>query len=392
MTKFADDIRRIVGVDEDTATAPGLPGVGGQPAVKVVAKQGAGGLTVSTIASQDDNNEQLGLDKKGDSEEDRDAESEAEGQDRGDKPNSKSKTSGVVDADKVIDNEGGPDAKEDAPDVFSGSSFSAGTLTGINAVDCATGKTVNIRLDGLHVPPDATTWTDGTPKTSEWQDPNVPPAVPGFELGFKWSSATTVPYDEATPYNMDGLGAAIVGQNLGASGQTGGPGTLYGPNTFGNYYLFQSYIAISQTQFDVEMIQTDMSGTPIAPAFIAFNVTRSACTPGSGPSCPLTAPTETTWPEDDTISLTYEGGTYVTNQYDTDPTPAYTGQENSAVDFCMDGGRTGRIEAGINGGHILYETSGGAPTGTARYFNNRGELTGFSDAASIDFYRPKDPS
>lgn len=392
--KFSENVKRIIGEKRDNASGFVLEDIGGIPSVRGIGTQTPGGRITSSTGSSEDSGK-----KNEDGKEDKTTEEESKESTtpNPDDQNSlqKNPTAGEVDADKLIDGDDGPGTKDAALDMFAGDSFANSSLSGINAIDCDTGKNLNIRVDGLYKPLKATTWEDGTIRTPAWDDPNVPPDSPGFTLGKYWANTTiSVPYQESTPFDMDAISASIVGQNLGAAGQTGGPGTQYGPNTVGNYYKFTEYNAASATQYEVRMVQTDAGGTPIGTEFTAFTIDETSCTPGSQPYCPSVAPKETMWPEDNTISLTLIDGVFTSNQYDGDATVKYSGQESSHINFCMNGGRFGVIRLGKDGGTVVYETTsenGPPKPGTiVRYYGSDGSVAGYSDVAGINTFLPNE--
>lgn len=363
MTKEADDLKRIVGVNLDPAKSKDtLFSIGGIQPTRVIAVQSGGGVSVNsfgTTVDDKDKNKNKGVDEKKETDADKADKVKPPGQLTGGLPDSSGREDGVDDAIDIIDNKAGPDLLQPNPIVFDDAITSGDSLKGINAQDCATGDDLNIRLDGWHVPPEATFYPDGTQKTSEWADPNTPPDKLGFRVGFYWafvSNNTT--YQATTQFESAELAATAAGDTI-----AGFTLTATSPLT---------YIVLGVT----------FPG--------GFTTIREwPCGAGTVDVCPPTAPKEMAWPDDSTISLTLSNGQFITNDFDNDAPITYTDQQNSVINFCMAGGRTGTLEAGINGGSLLYETSGGSPTGIVRYYNAQGEFRGASDGASADMFRPK---
>lgn len=399
MTKYADNIRRIVGEPRPDGAAGPLEDVGGIPASKSTATQTiSGGLAGgNTINESSDNkllegvDDNFGIDKI-----DRTADSNGSAQAADGKDNqslTREPDSGKFSAEDLIDNNG------DVPQLVVPSTVDdlglkdkSGVLATVTGTDPYSGEGLEVHIDGLYRPVPATTWDDGTPKTAEWEDPNTPPTKDGFTPGTYWLANATTPQEIAWPFDMDGIGAGIVSQNLGAAGQTGGPGTVYGPNSFSNYYVFTLYTQISASQYDVIMFQSDSSGNRIGADFTAFNVTSADCTlsPPTDPNaCPVNL-LETAWPVNNIISLALNSAKFLYNSYDPDATVRFSGQSSSVVEIEMSGGRQARMEVAAGGGVILYEVDslGGSPTGTVRYYNNQGQFSMFAPASNIEAFRP----
>lgn len=390
MTKYKQDLRRIIGIDDGKASeAEDLKTPGGIESTRVIAQQTGGGVSLtgtptttttsddSTKDDSDDNNSGLVLDDVT-LEEYLEDQAQQQGNTANGGPTSYSDTAGVESAADVIDNKAGPDLLTNNPTIFDGSFSSSNTLKGITAIDCDTSKELNLRLDGLFAPVPATTYDDGSEKTPEWTDPNTPPDKIGYQDGYYWEvggSGNPSPEQSSTPDDA----AQLAADYLDGASPSEAPHTIIGKTVTatdggGNptIYDFEYSRAVS-SNFTLPVSRIDCIVTP----------------PDLGSSCPASAPTYTQWPDDDKISLTYQDGIYVSNQYDGDVTTQYT-ENNSFINFCMDGGRTGTIEAGINGGHLLYETDNGAPTGIIRYYDSQGNLAGFSDVAGMDIFRPKE--
>lgn len=399
MTKYAENIRRIVGeVRPDGAAGP-LDDIGGIPASKSTATQTiSGGLAGgNTINESSDNNttknvdENSGITKPSRTLSSLESAQAADGQDH--QSLTREPDAGSFSARELLDNEGNtPNFTLPGPVDDLGLKDKSGVLATVTGTDPYSGKDLKVHIDGLYRPQAASTWSDGTPRVAAWEDPETPPTKDGFVPGTYWVTSSTTPQELAWPYDMDGIGAGIVSQNLGASGQTGGPGTVYGPNSFSNYYVFTTYTQISASQYDVIMFQSDSGGNRLGPDFTAFNVTTQDCTlsPPTDPNaCPVSL-LETMWPVDNVISLALNSAKFLYNSYDPDATVRFSGQSSSVVEIEMSGGRQARLEVAAGGGVILYEVDslGGSPTGTVRYYNNQGQFSMFAPASNIEAFRP----
>ena len=370
MTDFADNIKRIVGVPRDEVKDKTLEEIGGIPRQRGIGVQsGSGGFddvggqvvggdTTGKVATTNASKTEAGA---GDS-------SPASGSDQS--TLSKTLDAGVVDADDLIDGTDGPALTTMDPSAFDGISFDSGALTGINATDCATSKALNIRVDGLFRPPAPTYAADGvTAITPQWTDPDVGPELLGYESGFYWTCNTASAATAVT--------AAIAGGEVFDLAPTISDTT------------FNSFDSLTASAFTARYDYLDIpSGLTLQTTLTGA---RSACS-GVTAYCPASPPTYSQWPDDDTISLTFQDAKFVTNSLDADATIEYTGQDTSHVNFCMDGGRTGTIEAGRDGGSIVYETDSpnGAPTGIIRYYGSDGSFSGAGDASAgtLEMFRP----
>ena len=373
--KFSDNIKRIIGEKRSTATQVDLQDVGGVAPVRGIGTQSPAGSGATSqkagtdeSAAEDKNKQNLKGDKKTAAEQ---LESEAA---NANNPSSmfKSPTAGIYDAKDVIDGKDGPQTAGSVQDFFGTASSEA--LSGITAEDCDSGKALNIRVDGLYAPIAETTYPNGTVKESAWPDPNVPPDKQRFQLGYYWGGTitqggTTTLVQGATPDEVADGFVAIADTGLGAP---------------------FSIVTFSPNGTPAESYSVRLEGDVQVYSLI---INRSICTGGESESlCPATAPKETQWPDDDTISLTYSGGTFNANQYDGDATPKYSGQQSSHINMCIGDGRHAALVAAKEGGTLLYETDGanGPPLAgsVVRYYAGDGSLAGFGDVASIKSWLP----
>jgi hypothetical protein len=380
--KFAENVKRIVGIDRPQEADPNDVVVGGIGSTRGIGTQSFGGKTVSSTGGAD--TEETGTGSGGGintNATEEEAKEEATEPNENDQDSlTKTPEAGVYDADKLIDGEEGPTEKSGVPDAFSNYfSIPGGNLSGINAIDCSTGDTLNIRVDGLYVPIDQVDNSEGNPISPAWPDPTTPPDVLGYEDGFYWSITLVAPIVYMVyPYDYTSIGGVLI--TVWGPRVSGGdaPGGVYevGPSNFRRFFGVEHDGTDYWVQYQAGTTSTGPWGSPIN----SFKIFRNIC-PGPLPEyCPGVAPKETMWPEDETISLTKIDGKFQASQYDPDATPEYAGQDSSTINFCMDGGRTGRIEMGKNGGTILYETDmSGNPTGIIRYYDSTGALAAAGD-------------
>lgn len=389
--KLGKDLQSIVLGDQETTISLEDPtATGGIPSSRGVGTSAGGGVGFSgTVSSKDD---EADKEKDGDSSRTDDQnreESDASGGQRDSKSTNpadytRSPDAGEFDADKLIDGEEGPTLSMSEPDLFSGNS-SLGALAGINATDCDTSKDLNIRVDGLFKPRPQIDYADGTIESAEWLDPAVPPEIPGFQSGFYWEvsgSGNPSPEQAATPRESAELAKAYLDANpaggdvppyniVGLEADTASPPTLY------TVYFEDS--DSPPRDFTLTTGRISCSGTP----------------PVDSGSCPVSPPVESQWPDDNQIDLRFDAGKFKASEYDADATVEYTGQNRSRIPFCMPGGRFGVVEAGVNGGKVLYETNtkdGTAKSNTiARYYDSQGNLKAAFDATSgvINDYLPR---
>jgi hypothetical protein len=255
-----------------------------------------------------------------------------------------SNTSGTQSADDIIEDKAGP-TLPDSPADGSTEPSNGGSLDGIDGlVDCDTGQGVNVRLNGEF------------PVHSGWDDPDVPPPPEGFESGYFWESSPIAIYVDFTPelcleqFKLDSPTATITGIDIDTVDQR-----RY------RYYL---------------------AATPSFDQSILF--VRGTCTPGSYSTyCPEIAPAATEWPTDGNYDLTLKDGQFQSSQYDSEA-PTSAKEPRSAINLCTTGGKNVTIRAAANGGSMMYETSGGAPTGTMKVFNSDGTMRMAGDATNTN--------
>ena len=327
--EFKKDVQRIVGVKRDTAEDTSLNSVGGIASQRGVATQSAGARVISYVGSEGGED---GGSTKTDDNTTPDDKDKTETPDPTDQDsNTKGSDSGVFDAADLLDG-------TDGPVIGDGEGVST-----IEAIDCASGLDLEINLDGYFRPIEAFEGDEDRPPNAEWTDPLVPPDKLGFELGKQWQAQQLgyTPGYAADPFSAAELGVAGISPPLAG---------VWGP---------YSVISIEE---DTGTGNWDCVGGGFTleiggdPTTFSFSTASVSCTPGSSEACPLENK-ETQWPEDGKINLIFVDGKFQTSQYDSEATPQYSGQETSHINFCMEGGRTGTLRAGKNGGTVLYETS-----------------------------------
>lgn len=373
--RYADDIKRIVGIDPNQSTL-------GDPEKKasIDAKRGIGYIDTSSNSAKGTSgtpgSTQLSTDKgEGDT-------SNGEN-DAGDTPLDPSSpqngvngvNDGIVDVEALIDGTA-DQAKETAPATTDGGLEYDGSLalSGFTATDCASGKDIEVRLRNDYVPPDAQEDLNGVPTSNDWEDASTPPAELGWQLGYFWSNGFSASQDPHSTWT--GVYDFV-------------EGTIASNATIEVLSITDSLVVARIITYN------DDTHTPPELGHIDSSIVRQSCSIEPGLSdpvtlCPTEAPTETAWPTSGKYVLKGQEGQYTANQYDSE---APTGATNpsSKVDFCFGAGgaRTGSMEVTRNNGHMIYETSGGAPTGVIRAYDSTGQMVAAFDTTVIQSYRPE---
>lgn len=235
----------------------------------------------------------------------------------------------------------------------------SGVLSGLTgATDCNTGQCINFHLDGNFPAPDG------------WPDADSPPVQEGYEAGYYWKTQA--------------MGSSVgIGQTPLLA--------LYDRTTDIRAGLSQEYFGEDTVKFTCDNAPAtciSYGGGGLSGA----EVYRLSCEGETDPEivavCEADPPLEEAWPEDGCYDLALQDGALVTNDYDSEA-PSDAG--GSKVNVCFGDGRTGSVEITANGGVIVYETSGGNPTGTAHVYGADGTYQAGMDAtdANMDPYRPK---
>ena len=364
--RYADDIKRIVGIDlnqnvlgaaEKKAAIPGTRGIGYYNP-KTGGSEGSSGTPNQTTVENRDQGEfdnwendsgTLGLD-----------------------PNFPQNgvggaTTGQATAAGIIDGTA-PEAKVATPQITDAGLVydNNNSLNSLIATDCNTGDEIEIRFRDDFVPPDATFDSEGNELTAQWEDANTPPTAATYIQG-KWYSGIGGGSHESTTLH----GA----RDLITEAINGGPVVF----TFDRY----------EQQFETQWFPYyDRSDTGQSHFIINLNdcIIDAPLDPDA---CPLEGPTETSWPTDARYVMKLTEGKFVTSEFDPEVPPNRINPQ-SFVEFCFGAGRTGTVEVTKDNGVMIYETSGGAPTGIIRTYDPSGQMIAVFDAASgwINNYRP----
>lgn len=371
--RYADDIRRIVGVDPNRSTL-------GDPERKgsIVARRGIGYVNSNSGdakgISGTPGTTQLSADQgQGDSSTGENAAGEV-GLTPGDPQSGVIQSdTNTLSAEDIIDGNVNA-AKPGSPQVTAAGLqyFNNGAANGMTAKDCDTGKDIGIRLRNDFVPPEG------------WENADTPPAAFQWELGYNY-------------HFLDPNTGAGVGSDNGTTAYecASTAGNVWGGSMTEAY---QSVSAGSHNGYGDFIGTYDpaiMSPVLYATYGNIFPVKKAACVAGTDTFCPLTEPEGAgDWPADNTYMLKLVDGQFVTSNRDED-VPAKFKNPVSRVDFCFGSGgsRAGTIEVTKDGGHMVYETSGGNPTGIIRVYDSSGGMVAAFDNQSgwIDNFRPVTP-
>lgn len=243
-------------------------------------------------------------------------------------------------------------------------------LLSLTGVDCSTGDEVVVQLrEGLDfIPPDEVIDQNGNIIRNEWENAETPPAEVGWTSGLKWQVAGR-PYYSTPQKSADAYAQESWDAGYTVTNEFWFSGT---PSTGGVY------------QVDFLVGETPGSGQAI--------VSQTSCTPTAGDDvCPLVEPTVEQWPSDGKYRFRFEGGQFITSQYDGEVPDNYR-DPVSSVEFCTEDGRTVKGTPTNENGSMWYETSGGAPTGVIRVFDNAGHMTGATDTTGFVNYLPTEPA
>lgn len=268
---------------------------------------------------------------------------------------------GIADQSKISEPQTGPGGLEYSND---------GGLNAITAVDCDTGDVIEIRTGGDYLTPrdwtsaddptgSAEAWTQGTRWTM--LNPND-----GTQFGSAWY---TTALDAAANFGDVAGGMATEAFLSVSAGSVNG---------------FGQFTALYDENIISESLQTTYG--------LEYPVdTFAPCTIGVDDACPVNDPTNPVHPPDDKYTLLLEDGQFSPHTLDTD-TPLKYESPVSFVDFCFGAGgsRTGVVEVTKDNGFMIYETSMGAPTGPIRAYDSAGRMIAAfdNDSGLIDAYRP----
>lgn len=208
-------------------------------------------------------------------------------------------------------------------------------ITGI--YDCEDNQPIKIYLNGDDSGP-------GFPPPDGWDDAETPPITedPTWQDGFYWKSVWASSTPQTTPleaaYEIE---QGIANREFKELVPFGSP-------------PYTSYTAV----FWILPNKTSTQG---------FGVNRLACPsltsyPANPEACESEAPLDpfegqaSEWPSDGELYLRYKDGTFQKSQYEGDIPTNWNQTNASALNFCMDGGKFGRLVPSRDGGLVLYET------------------------------------
>lgn len=269
----------------------------------------------------------------------------------------------TYDMEDVIDQTGNAPTAPNEPDYSNSGEYSTGGIIDhlSGATDCATGQGINFHTDGNFPAPDG------------WEDAESPPTLEYYQEGYSWQTQS-----------MNGAVGRGATPELAVFDRTSNiSSSLVTEYPFGGN---EGIARVSCSNVPSTCISTGIG------SYSQVLVYRQSCSGSSDPEhiaiCNAEPPTEEAWPEDGSYDLALIDGQLQTNQYDGEA-PASAG--GSKVDFCFGSGRTGSLEVTANGGFMVYETSGGAPTGKATVYGSDGTFQAGGDAtnAFMDQWRPK---
>lgn len=286
-------------------------------------------------------------------------------------------TANTYDIEDVIDQTGDAPSSPNEPDYTdSGEQSTGGIIDRLNgATDCSTGQCINFHTDGNFPAPEG------------WDDSDTPPVDPDYVEGEYWRMS-------GGSYPLAGGGTYTYG-SYNAQTQGAAIGYVYGNEHPAAYAEMQAVVpgALAYRTIEVDngsqyqiavqyRVGTEWS------TFESFVINLRDCSTNYAAVCDLDPPLSTAWPEDGCYDLALIDGSFTTNQYDSE---APSGAGGSVANFCFGTGRQGAIESTANGGFMVYETSGGAPTGTVSVYGADGtfQAAGDSTPQFMDQWRPK---
>lgn len=282
-------------------------------------------------------------------------------------------TSNTYDMEDIVDQTGdvpsSPNEADNSGSDETASSPTSGIVSHINgATDCSTGQCINFHLDGNFPAPDG------------WPDADTPADAEGYETwdpDYYWR--TQVVLDHGT-ISVEAATYEVAYNNLVAAIQADPDIESFGIN-FELYQVYEGRWAFSWSAADHGI------GTGV----VNTDILRYDCVSVGDPSedgCISEVPKAEAWPEDGCYDLALIDGQFQKNEYDSEA-PSDAG--GSKVDFCFGDGRTGSMEVTANGGMMVYETSGGSPTGQATVYGADGTMQAAGNATEtfMDQWRTK---
>lgn len=262
---------------------------------------------------------------------------------------------GVIDIGDLIDAANGNIAKEGLP----GFSTLNSQIVGIDGLrDCASSKDLRVRFDGLYVPP------------LTWDSANNPPPITGWTTGYY--------------YKVVGIGGSTEIEN-NAFGFTIQKACEAAIPKLEERYPAQAPFSFSYFTGSDFLGYTCYFNRAVGGSFsLSGNRVSCSLTPPPEPVCPSSQPSEDSWPPADVFQLSLDtSGYFKPNSYDAN-VPDNFANGVSTIDACFGTGRFATIEPASQGGYMVYETgtSGGTPTGIITVFNADGTIRAFTDSRS----------
>lgn len=383
MSRYAEDLKKIVGVDEikrklkeledgqaieskrgvayqsgSTGQVQSDSGAGGSGGIQ--APTGAAGSGLSAIQQSTSDAARNALNGM----------SGSNGFSAGQSP-IKQAEDGVLDVGDVLD------GYADNALTGGGATGFGPNLSGLNGwSDCTNDEPGTVRFDS-YVPPIG------------WDSINEPPLDTSWIAGKYWLFGSAFYGSTFSALISDALAHNIV---LRSNPSSTNPGYLYGNSTDPS---------AGATLAGYDLTQLALNGDNTVPSYVGFVYITSG-TSGYGPagtcpmpagySCQLVQPYDTTWDADSfQVLLNKDTGLFETNQYDPKAPEIYN-TPSSSVYMCFGEGRTATLTAGAGNTKLLYETdpTTGAPlAGTYLHiYDNKGQIKGYADVALIDQYSP----
>lgn len=375
-TKYVEDIRKIVKIDVNQKTLGAADRRSTIDAKKGVAyntaQVGNGGGSRPVGTDQNGSNWEDWFDDGSlDTEDTSDGDDQGNSQDPA-QPNrgSYGYDQGTWDIGDIIDNESGtPNLPDGVPQGLQGRPLNnGGTLNGITgAIDCESGKELDIRMDKLMRPP------EGWRGIDDPGDVTGPNGFDVWEAGRQWVGSHL-----SNPTATSARPAAEAARDAAGDGDKT---ILVSTELDANF---------PHTGGVLRWIFTWKNPSEVQASYYAYD---QGCTASSSdPDCPLVNPTK--WPTDGKMQIVLNSdGSYkaATLESPEDIIPKYTDNLHSRINFCFGDGRFGSIIPAINGGYIIAETvtEGGILTGTGKLFNSQNKVIAYVNDLNYQNFLPR---
>ena len=320
----------------------------------------------------------------------------------GDKPQPDEDTSGLTDevtdedikdnttdsftGKDIIDGDAGPEITGDnlgaGIDINTGQMTNLNTLSELSVTDPDTGYGVLIRLDGLGFPPPA--YAAEYNGSGSWIDGEIAAVLYGYAHGFYWEASFGS--------NQKDMTVNTLSEKMVTEYRATAPAS--------DDYEWVRNELVTETFAKVYLRQIVSGGVPITPGSeFALQMNRWTCTTTTS-YCPVVAPTEEYWQAvsgsglqtQEQYSLKYVLGQFNTSPFDLEAPLKYTHGEQSRIDFKFDGAtRFGAVEAGPDGGYMIYETNavGNDPTSDIKIYRQNGTLSTIAPSAAYSLVKPQ---